>query len=117
MQPEFRLRLWVSLAWLCRTANHMPHSTTRKQPSAEWEIEKQYLQPYQPTVNTNDTPLDYTVRKDNSIAYRGNFYSLPLGTYTGKGCKVGLVAEQDKLLFYNQQGVLLCAHQPSLAKG
>lgn len=105
------------LAWLGRTANHMPHSTTRKQPSSEWQIEKQYLQPYQPTVYKNDTPMDYAVRKDNSIAFKGNFYSLPLGTYTGKGCKVGIVAEQGKLLIHNHQGELLCTHQQSLSKG
>ncbi|MFI5193757.1 MAG: IS21 family transposase, partial [Chitinophagales bacterium] len=61
-----------ALAWLARTANHMPHSSTRKQPGAEWEIEKQYLKPYHPASPKTNEPLVYSVRKDNSNSIRGN---------------------------------------------
>lgn len=106
-----------ALAWLARTANHMPHSSTRKQPGAEWEIEKQYLKPYHPASPKTNEPLVYSVRKDNSISFRGNFYSLPLGTYKGKGCQVHLVPEDGKLQIYDSKGALLCTHDRSPGKG
>ena len=106
-----------ALAWLARTANHLPHSTTHKQPSAEWLMEKAYLKPYRAVERKGEERIAYTVRKDNSISYRGNFYSLPLGTYKGKGSKVELLIDNERLLIYDLQGGLLCTHKQSLGKG
>ena len=106
-----------ALGWLGRTANCLAHAVTRKSPQAEWDIEKQYLRP---VIAVLAAPTDenwYTVRKDNSISFKGNFYSLPLGTYKGKGSRVSLKAEEGQLLFFDEQGVLLCTHQLSISKG
>lgn len=59
----------------------------------------------------------YSVRKDNSISYKGNFYSLPQGTYTGKGCSIRLVIQEGLLLAFDQQGTLICTHTLSVGKG
>jgi transposase len=107
-----------ALAWLGRTANEMPHGTTQKRPSAEWEVEKSYLKPYRAVVPKAEERMAYSVRKDNSISFRGNFYSLPLGTYKCKGSKVELVVEEDSLLIYEcNSDTLLCTHKKSHGKG
>jgi hypothetical protein len=96
----------------------MPHGTTQKQPSAEWMVEKAYLRPYQKMEVKAKERMAYSVRKDNTISFRGNFYSLPLGTYKGKGYKVELVAQEGSLLIYEcNSDVLLCTHKQCLGKG
>lgn len=106
-----------ALAWLARTANEMPHGTTRKSPCAEWEVEKAYLKRYHHIEPAGQQRMTYAVRKDNSISYKGNFYSLPLGTYSGKGSKVELSVEDGTLLVYEPGGKLLCTHPKSSGKG
>ncbi|MGZ4023512.1 MAG: IS21 family transposase [Flavisolibacter sp.] len=107
-----------ALDWLARTANYLPHAVTKKPPCEEWQIEKAYLQACRTLKTNNEERLTYTVRKDNSISYKGNFYSLPLGTYKGKGSKVELIAQQGTLLIYESPGsALLCSHRQSPSKG
>lgn len=106
-----------ALAWLARTANHLPHSSTRLQPSAEWEIEKRYLRPCR-NIEVLQNPLQpYTVRKDNSISYKGNYYSVPIGTYQGKGSEVEVRTDDGKIACFNKQGVLICIHNINTSKG
>lgn len=106
------------LAWLERTGNAKVHSTTRKIPKQEWEIERQYLQLY---AGTPDKPLlqlpEYKVRKDNTIAYRGNFYSLPIETYEGVESKVLLEDKGDELVIYTSSNELLASHKIPTGKG
>jgi hypothetical protein len=54
------------------------------------------------------TPL---VRKDNSFSWKGNFYSVPFGTYQGKGSSV-VVRQDDNELIVMMSGSLLeiCRH-------
>lgn len=107
-----------ALAWLGRTANHLPHGVTRKSPALEWETEKMHLHPYSVIPVAEEAEGNwYSVRKDNSISYKGNFYSLPQGTYTGKGCRVRLVTQEGRLLIFDQQGTLICTHTLSVGKG
>jgi hypothetical protein len=105
-----------ALGWLGRTANAVPHSFTRKEPQTEWYIEQDFLKPYtaQPQHNT---PLSYTVRKDNTISWKGNFYSLPLGTYTGRGSQVSLQIQHEELVFLQAEGKELCRHTIATGKG
>lgn len=74
-----------AISWLQRTANALAHAFTRKPPIAEWEMEKLLLRPYHPVVIQRAPALEYAVRKDNSFSYKGNFYSLPSGTYKWQG--------------------------------
>jgi hypothetical protein len=106
-----------ALEWLKRTANQMPHGATGLEPCTEWVIEKEYLQPYLAIEPRREERPFYTIRKDNSISFQGNFYSLPLGTYKGKGSKVQLDLQQGKLLLYDEQGTLLCTHTQCSSKG
>ncbi|MFR1445738.1 IS21 family transposase, partial [Acinetobacter baumannii] len=58
-----------ALAWLVRTANELPHSTTQRRPCQEWTVEKPFLHPYTPLRLQSPTGTHYAVRKDNSFSY------------------------------------------------
>lgn len=87
-----------ALAWLGRTANAMPHAFTRKEPVSVWHIERDFLRPYVPHLPAPAPLLDMTVRKDNTVSYKGNFYSLPLGSYRGRGTRVDGKIELGQLV-------------------
>jgi Integrase core domain len=106
-----------ALAWLARTANQMNHGGTKKKPAQQWEEERLYLREFIPLAQPPAAPLFYTVRKDNSISFQGNFYSLPLGTFKGRGSKVAVVPEEKHLLIYDEGKRLLCRHELSCGKG
>lgn len=76
------------LKWLERTANSKIHGTTHLVPHMEWMIEVEYLQPYVPVHVENSQGIPYGVRKDNTVLYKGNRYSVPTGTYQGPDTKV-----------------------------
>lgn len=105
-----------AMGWLGRTANALPHSLTKKDPHSELIIEQAFLKPYvvQPL---RVTPLSYTVRKDNTISWKGNLYSLPLGTYTGRGSQVTVQAQQEELIIFQVEGLELCRHKIASGKG
>lgn len=65
-----------------KTGNGKIHGTTRLVPAEEFEIERKYLLPYYgEPVPPKDEPKEYHVRKDNTVRYRTNYYSVPSGTY------------------------------------
>lgn len=107
-----------ALAWLERTGNAKVHGSTMKIPSEEWEVEKTRLQPY---CGTPERPFEklpgHAVRKDNTILYRSNYYSLPVGTYRGRGSTVLVEARDGKLLLYSGDGQLLATHTVSPGTG
>lgn len=106
------------IAWLSRTANTKIHSSTRKIPYQQWLIEQDYLLAYRstPTKPLQEFPA-YKVRKDNTVAYKGNFYSLPLGTYQDNNSKVLLKNEGDHLQLLSLDQHLLASHKIPLTKG
>ncbi len=105
------------LAWLARTGNGQVHGTTKKVPAQEWQIEREHLQAFKPlNIGELMRPV-YTVRKDNSIAYKGNFYSLPQGTYQGRNTKVGVEIKEGRLIIYNAQKQIISRHELCLDKG
>jgi len=106
------------LGWLSRTANTKPHGTTRIPPVELWKEEQPYLLPFttfpeQPLFKL----LAYKVRKDNTLAYRGNFYSLPLGTYQDTGSEVLLEEKNGVLLLYDKNQQLMAQHIIPAEKG
>lgn len=108
-----------AIGWLGRTANALPHAFTQKEPFSEWIIEQAFLKPYYPFSNST-APLirpSYVVRKDNSISYKGNLYSLPLGTYKGKGATVTLQATNGELIIFNENQEELCRHKVAAGRG
>lgn len=107
-----------ALGWLGRTANSLPHGTTQKEPCTEFNIERSFLKPYRAHVDPVATIATYTVRKDNAISYKGNFYSLPLGTYKGKGSLVALRVEGNSLIITDAEGEKqICRHKIPLGRG
>ncbi len=105
-----------ALGWLGRTANMLVHNGTKRVPFDEWVIEKPFLSLFTP-IPIETTRVPYTVRKDNTICWKSNFYSLPLGTYKGRGGTVMVCAQNDNLLIFSAQGVEICRHPISRDKG
>lgn len=105
------------LQWLERTANKLPHGTTKIPPYTAWLTEQPYLSALPVFIETVNQQV-YTVRKDNAISYKGNFYSLPLGTFKGKGTVVTAgVDESIWLVISNLQGDILCKHMIAIGQG
>ena len=107
------------IGWLDRTGNGKVHSTTRLIPKVEWMKERECLIPVKPhqRIAAADDGDTRTVLKDNTIAYGGNFYSLPLGTYAGPGTTVK-VSESDGTLYVSGiSGELVAEHRVSQGKG
>ena len=104
-------------AWLSRTANALPHGTTKKVPAREMEEELNYLYPWQPIFIEEQAYIPYTVRKDNTISWKSNFYSLPLGTYKGRGTRVLVGTEDKELVIQDMDKKELCRHICSVLQG
>jgi transposase len=108
------------LAWLERTGNANVHHTTKKIPAEVFAVEKQHLRPVHQKIKTQFSfSITRTVRKDNTIWYEGNRYSVPIGTYDGTDKEVGVrVRDDGKLLIYDlESGELLAEHERSMRKG
>lgn len=101
-----------ALSWLLRTANGKEHHGIKKVPQKEWEIEQAYLLPIKtPLLRMEPEELPkYKVRKDNTINYKSNFYTLPLGTYQGAQTWVLLKEGQEEIRLYTPNGALLTTH-------
>jgi hypothetical protein len=104
------------LSWLERTGNGMPHSTTRKIPAHEWEIEKRYLKSWGP-VDMLPSYLMRAIRKDNTFSYHGNFYSVPQGKFKNKDTNVMLWIKDGELHVHHATGTHLCKHQLAECRG
>jgi hypothetical protein len=103
--------------WLSRTANAKVHSTTHKVPHQEWEKEKAFLKPLEGSFDTGQDQYWYSLRKDNTIAYKGNFYCVPKGTYTGEPTRVLLTLTGDKLIIYDHRKSEIASHRLARGKG
>jgi hypothetical protein len=108
-----------ALAWLSRTANVKEHSGTRKVPTQEWETERKYLQPIksQPFIIPPAPLPRYKVRKDNTISFRSNFYTLPVGTYKGPETVVLVKEINEELWLYTPDEDVVAVHHICLGRG
>jgi transposase len=91
-----------ALAWLERTANAKVHAATKKIPHQQWLIEKQHLEPLNKIFTPSQQLKSYSVRKDNTIACKANFYQLPLGTYRGPGSIVNVKITDHSIRIYDK---------------
>lgn len=112
-----------AIAWLERTANRKIHSTIRKSPAAELQVELSQLKTYYP-VGQISVFKPYTLRKNNQVCYQSNFYTVPSGTYKGRGSKVFLVQQDTLLRIYLEEftggkprKILIAEHTISKEKG
>src|SRR5690606_13596878 len=68
-------------AWLFRTAINLLHVTTKLIPLEELAKEQMFLEQYHQVLPKPPQKQIYAVHKDNKVSYKGNFYSVPIGTY------------------------------------
>ncbi|MDE3837801.1 IS21 family transposase [Bacillus methanolicus] len=105
--------------WLNRTGNYKIHNTTKKRPVEVFQKEKQYLRPVLNKLsNLNPySSITRAVRKDNTIRYQSNRYSVPLGTYNKQ--KEVYITESDGYLFIYEKadGPLIAKHKIFPGKG
>jgi hypothetical protein len=59
----------------------------------------------------------YKVRKDNTISFRSNFYTLPAGTYKGPETMVLVKENKEELWLYTPDEDLIAVHQLCLGRG
>ncbi|MDF2597041.1 MAG: transposase [Clostridia bacterium] len=105
------------LDWLDRTGNAKIHSTTKKVPAEVFDEERDYLRPLLNISIVNVTTITRTVRKDNTILYDSNRYSLPLGTY-GKHNEVCISVVEGQLVVTDTYGDrVMCTHNISTGRG
>ncbi len=105
------------LAWLERTGNGQLHGTTQGIPAEDFLIEQTHLQALGPASLSFLEYKKYHVRKDNLITWKGNRYSVPAGTYKGKGTQVWVKAEGEDLLICQQDKTPVARHKISSGRG
>lgn len=106
-----------AIAWLERTGNGHVHATTRLVPADEFEIERTYLLPYNNNLVIPESKARrYVIRKDNTIAYRGNFYTLPAGSYN-EYKYVELIEKKGMLILRAEDGKEITRHTVCAGKG
>lgn len=108
------------LAWLERRGNGKVHQTTKKIPAQVFLVERKHLQPITEKLTLNVTSsITSSVRKDNTIVYKGNRYTVPLGTYQGPQTFVSLHFPSPETLQIKvmETGELVAPHTLSLEKG
>lgn len=105
--------------WLSRTANGKEHAGIKKIPHQEWLIERGYLQPIKPSPVPDLQPglQRYKVRKDNTISFKSNFYTLPLGTYKNQDTWALLKETGGEVRIYDINHYLLTVHPLCYGRG
>ena len=87
-----------------------------KPPYDGWIIEKPFLKPYTVFITPPPQTSPYTVRKDNDISWKGNFYA-PLGTYKGRGSQVRVKKENGQIIISDLTDKELCRYTIPVGKG
>lgn len=105
------------IEWLKRTGNAKIHGTTKKVPTEVFEVERAYLQPIPERKNNTEFSLTRDVRKDNTILYLSNRYSVPIGTYRPGRQVVVLEKEEHLQIIDPESGEVLAVHRRSLGRG
>jgi len=102
--------------WLERTANTKRHGSTYRVPKDVFALERECLKPLPNTKCFDNSIIIRTVRKDNTILYNCNRYSLPLGTYNSQR-EVSIEADNEILKIYTEFHDYICEHSISHGKG
>lgn len=105
-------------AWLERTGNAKIHGTTKKVPAKVFLLEQEHLRPVLLTNRSVcEESITRSVRKDNTVLYLSNYYSVPQGTF-GKEEDVVLRIDGEKLVIEQVYGdYILAEHTISKEKG
>lgn len=103
-------------SWLAQAAKRK-HGTTKRRPVDMFAEEREHLLPIYgmaPVGIAEET--DRIVRKDNTVLYKSNRYSVPYGTYA-RDNTVFLDADGDKLHIMDRVGERLATHDICREKG
>lgn len=109
-----------TLAWLDRTGNGTMNGSTYRIPKEVFLEEQPYLEPYHgvPAEPLEQEIKVHHVRKDNTVQYRGSFYTVPLGTYRGANTRVWLNESDGRLMVYsNESGKVMAIHSLTQSRG
>ncbi|MBM7573734.1 IS21 family transposase [Aquibacillus albus] len=116
-----------ALSWLKRTGNGKVHNITKKRPAEVFELEKQHLRPIFEQFSATNTEkqkqncnpsITRVVRKDNTVLYKSNRYSVPLGTFSPYGTEVNLIIDKSQLtIISNETGEIIAKHDISIERG
>lgn len=98
------------------------HGTTKKRPDSVFLLEKAHLKPVSSIKNkdiTSKNSITATVNKDNTIRFKGNRYSVPLGNYKTVGSNQVHLYEknQELIILHKVTGDEIARHTVSLEKG
>ena len=104
------------LEWLDRTANAKEHGTTKRIPAEVFKEEREHLRPLVGVDATSRPLVCRTVRKDNTILFNSNRYSVPLGTYNTQP-EVRLETLDGILYIQTLFGEPICEHRISGGRG
>lgn len=109
-----------SLKWLERTGNYKVHNTIKKRPFEVFLLEKQHLRmisnPLSSESNHTES-ISRNVRKDNTVQFRSNRYSVPIGTYTRQTIVHLYIVDQVLKICDFSTGEIIAEHTISLDKG
>ena len=107
------------IRWLSRTANGLPHGSTKQIPDIVFEEEKSYLTPYNGTPSMpQKTMKEYKIHRNNAITYRGCEYSVPRGSYKNKSSFAWISVKDNVIEVYDgETGKQLAVHPLSAEKG
>lgn len=107
---------WSCLEWLERTANARVHGTTKRVPAEVFQEEREHLRPLIASDLNLDPYICRTVRKDNTIIYDSNRYSVPLGTFNTQP-EVRIVPKDGTLFIQTIFGEPICEHRIASGRG
>ncbi|NRD80206.1 IS21 family transposase [Bacillus sp. BRMEA1] len=107
------------LEWLDRTRNGKIHNTTKKRPAEVFIEEKQHLRPItNKKTFHNKMSITRTVRKDNTILYQSNRYSVPLGTYKKDKMVYLIITDDGRLVIHDKaERNVIADHRLETGKG
>ena len=104
------------LDWLGRTANGMSHSFTMEKPKDQLLLEQEHFHEIPPYAFDEPEPA-FPVRKHNVVLYKKNWYTVPEGTYQGRGSKVTIIAQEGELIIKHMNGQHLATHEICYGRG
>jgi hypothetical protein len=104
--------------WLSRTGNGKIHNGTKRRPADVFLLEKQHMRQVSLLNHNSNTSITRSVRKDNTVLFLSNRYTVPLGTYQ-KYPEVQIMRnKENKLIIYvKETGEVLASHSISPDKG
>ena len=110
--------------WLERTGNYKVHNTTKKRPIEVFSLEKQHLRPISTPIenyyfdSNHESSITRSIRKDNTIWYKSNRYSVPLGTFNKlKQVYIEVTDDHHLLVRETSNGVIIAKHRIVTGKG